>query len=234
MPEIKKSGMSGCCVGGYYYDLGGAHNKYRSKNLEEFALRLVELGMSHVNFATTNSQQGPERKFLEALGFVEIFNKGGMHGHVVAGTDLDKTLQPFKLRKAEIEKEKAEKKRKEEEERRRIQAEKDEKARLIRVEQEKKDIEKLKLERVTSTDDVTLAWVQKTYKAYPTISVQTLFNTLFGFQQIPNYERQWDDDALLVSINSRLRKRRENAAKASAGIPKVEKIEKVKKRVAKK
>jgi hypothetical protein len=216
MPEIKKSGMNGCCVGGYYYDLGGAHNKYRSKNLEEFALRLVEIGMSQVNFATTNSSQGPERKFLEALGFTQIFHAGGMWGHVVSGTDLDKALTPFKLRKAEIEKEKAEKKRLEEEERRRKLAEQQEKERLIRVEQEKKDLAKLKLAKIESNENVTLKWVQDTYKAYPSISIQTLFNTLFGFQQMPNYERKWDDDAVLRSINSRLAKRREVLASGVA------------------
>lgn len=218
MPEIKKSGMSGCCVGGYYYDLGGAHNKYRSKNLEEFALRLVEIGMSQVNFATTNASQGPERKFLEALGFTQIFHSGGMWGHVVSGTDLDKALTPFKLRKAEIEKEKAEKKRKEEEERRRKLAEQQEKERLARVEREKKDLAKLKLAKIESNENVTLKWVQDTYAAYPTISIQTLFNTLFGFQQMPNYERKWDDDAILRSINSRLTKRRE--VLAAGGAPK--------------
>lgn len=227
MPEIKKSGMSGCCVGGYYYDLGGAHNKYRSKNLEEFALRLVEIGMSQVNFATTNASQGPERKFLEALGFKEIFHHGGMWGHVVAGTDLDKALTPYKLRKAEIEREKAEKKRKEEEERRKKLAEQQEKDRLKRVEQEKKELAKLKLAKVESNENVTLKWVQETYNTYPTISVQTLFNTLFGFQKMPDYERKWDDEALLRSINSRLTKRREMA---SAGISKAVKVMKAKKK----
>jgi hypothetical protein len=215
MPEIKKSGMSGCCVGGYFYDLGGAHSKYRSKNIEEFALKFCELGQSVVNFATTNESQGPERKFLEALGFKQIFHHGNMYAHVVSGQELDKHLQPFKLRRAEIEREKAEKKRKEEEERRKKLAEQQEKERLKRVEAEKKELAKIKLAKVTSNEDVTLRWVQEQYNAYPNISVQTLFNELFGFKQMPNYERRWDDDALLRSINSRLRKRREVAAEAA-------------------
>lgn len=216
MPEIKKSGMSGCCVGGYFYDLGGAHNKYRSKNIDEFALKFCDLGQSVVNFATTNESQGPERKFLEQLGFKQIFHHGNMYAHVVSGADLDKHLQPFKLRKAEIEREKAEKKRREEEERRKKLAEAAEKERLKRVEQEKKELAKLKLAKITSNEDVTIKWMRDTYNAYPTISISTLFNTLFGFEKMPNYERNWDDDACLRSINSRLRKRREVAAAGEA------------------
>jgi hypothetical protein len=216
VPEIKKSGMNGCCVGGYFYDLGGAHNKYRSKNIEEFALRFCELGQSVVNFATTNESQGPEREFLEQLGFKQIFHHGNMYAHVVSGQDLDKHLQPFKLRKAEIEREKAEKRRREEEERRKKLAEQQEKERLKRIEQEKKELAKIKLAKVTSNEDVTLEWIREQYNRYPTISVQTLFNELFGFQKLPPYERKWDDEALLRSINSRLRKRREVAAQKVA------------------
>lgn len=211
MPQIQRGAISGCCVGTYFYDLGGAHNKYRSKNIEEFALRMLELGMNRINIAATNSNQGPERKYLEQLGFKEIMKAGGgMHVHGVDSDVLTKHLEPYRKILAEkAEKERLEKIRiqKEKEEAERKRREKEEAERKKREEKALKQMKDLKV--ITSTDDVTIEWVRETYKKYSEISLDTLFNHLFGFKKIPPYEREWDDEALLRSINSRLRKRRE-------------------------
>lgn len=73
MPEIKRCGIEGCCVSSNFYDLGGAHSKYRSKDIEEFAGKLLTLGYTNFNIAITNSQQTTERKYLEELGFKQIW-----------------------------------------------------------------------------------------------------------------------------------------------------------------
>lgn len=213
MPQIQRAGISGCCVGSYYYDLGGAHSKYRSKNIEEFALKMVDLGMNKVNVAITNSVQGPERMFLEELGFKEVFKADNMYVHCVSSKTLTEALKPYNEIKQRKVKEEQERKRKEELKRQEEARKRAEAQRLARLEKEKAEL--AKIPRVTSNEDVTMAWIHEQYKRYPNVSVQGLFNTLFGFKKMPDYERKWDDEDVLRSINSRLRRRRE-IAKAGA------------------
>lgn len=208
MPEIKKSGISGCCVGSYFYDLGGAHSKYRSKNVEEFALKMLELGMSRVNIAMTNSAQGPERQFLEQLNFREVFatQVGGMHVHAVEAGELERALAPYKEILLQRQREAEEKRRKAEEER----LAKAKAAEETRRKKEEEAFAKLVSNTKTITDNtpVTIDWVRAEYAKYPSINVGTIFNTLFGFKGIPTgYIRTYDDLALLKSINSRLARR---------------------------
>ncbi len=218
MPQIQRAAIAGCCVGTFFYDVGGAHNKYRSKNLEEFALRMVDLGCNQINICATNAHQDVERQYLEALGFKEVMYKKatGMHVHAADNTELEKALKPFKEKKAEILKKAAEEAKRKAEEAEKKRKEEAEKVRLAKIEKEKKDLEKLASLKVTSNDDVTMAWVRKTYNEYPSISIQSLFNHIFGFQKMPEWERKYDDDAILLSINSRLKKRREANAERSS------------------
>jgi hypothetical protein len=216
MPQIQRAAVSGCCVGAYYYDLGGAHNKYRSKNIEEFAMRIAEIGYNQINTASTNASQGTERKFLEQLGFKEVFKSGGMHVHAVDSATLEKHLKPHKEALAARKKAEAEAKRKAEEERQKKIKEQQEKERLAKAEADRKALEKLKDFRITSNEDVNITWVRKFYNEYKGISISVLFNTAFGFKAFPEYERGYDDDHILRSVNSRLRKRREVAKEKAA------------------
>lgn len=210
MPQIQRAAISGCCVGTYYYDLGGAHSKYRSKNIEEFAMRILDIGMNKVNIAVTNSQQGPERKYLEQLGFKKVFTgPDGMIVHCVDSKVLSEALTKYKTIKEKKIKEEQERKRQEEIKRREAAEKKAAEERAKRAEAEKKELESIPT--LDITEDVTLAWVKEQYTKYPNVSVQGLFNKLFGFKKMPDYERKWDDEDILRSINSRLRRRREIA-----------------------
>ena len=115
MSEMQRSGFNGCCAGSYFYDLGGAHSKVRSKTLEEFAERIISIGYNSINTAITNDRQDTEREYLEALGFKEVFNYTQGSGsvlkiHAVDARTLEKSLDVFResLRKKK-EKEKRQK-----------------------------------------------------------------------------------------------------------------------------
>lgn len=215
--QMQRSAMSGCCVGTYYYDLGGAHSKYRARNIDEFAIRLLEIGMNQINIACTNSSQGPEREYLEQLGFKEVFKDKSMHVHAADSTILTKMLKPYQEAKAKKYEEEQKKKREE-------AAKKAELARIAadiarkKAEEDRKkktELAKVQLEAlkpVTSTAQVTIADLRKLYNAYPDLPINLIMNKAYGFkidgaQAFPDYERKWDDDALLRSVNSRLRKR---------------------------
>lgn len=219
--QMQRSAMSGCCVGTYYYDLGGAHNKYRAKSTEEFALRMISIGMNQINIAVTNDSQSPERKFLEELGFKEVFRdgngKGRIHVHAVDSPTLNKALAPYQ----EIQKKKYEeeqKKKREEAERRAKEERERAEARRKQLEEEKK--KKIaaaqeamkKIKRIESNDQVSITDLRKMYNEFPGVPVNVIMSAYFGFKldgqyAFPDYERKYDDDALLKSVNSRLRKR---------------------------
>lgn len=219
--QMQRSGMSGCCVGTYYYDLGGAHSKYRARNIDEFAIRMLEIGMNQINIAVTNDNQAPERGYLEQLGFKEVFRdgkgKGRMHVHAVDSSVLTAALKPYQEAKQKKYEEEQKKKReaaakKAEEDRARAEAarKKAEEERQKKIEAGKKELEALK--PITSTDPVTIADLRKLYNAYPNLPVNVIMSKAFGFKldgqyAFPDYERRWDDDGLLRSVNSRLRKR---------------------------
>lgn len=220
--QMQRSGMSGCCVGTYYYDLGGAHSKYRAKSIEEFAVRMLEIGMNQINIAVTNDIQAPERKFLEELGFKEVFRdqngKGRMYVHAVDSTVLTKSLEPYRLKQQQIYEER---KRKEREEQERRQREARERAAALKAKKEmelKAATEKAEkdlavLEKITSNDEVTIEFLRELYNRFPGIPVRNIMSKAFGFKldglyAFPDYERRWDDAELLRSVNSRLRKRK--------------------------
>lgn len=224
--QMQRSAMSGCCVGTYYYDLGGAHNKYRAKNIEEFAIRMLSIGMNQINIAVTNDGQSPERGFLEQLGFKEVFRdgngKGRMHVHAVDNNVLAKALEPYRaIQQKKYEEE--QRKKREEAERRAAEERARAEARRKAAEEEKKKriaaaAEAMKsIKRIESTEQVTIADLRKMYNAYPDVPVNVVMSAYFGFKldgqyAFPDYERRYDDDALLKSVNSRLRRR---AAKGS-------------------
>lgn len=216
MPQIQRGTLSGNCSSTYFFDLGGAHGRYRSKTLEEFALKMVDLGCNTLNIAPTNSEQKQEREFLEALGFKEVYRvnagKGSMRLHATDSTTLQKALAPYHAIKAK--KLEEEQKKKREAELKRLEEQKKRQAEL--EEKRKKDAaEAIKnladLKPITSNEDVTKAWVIETYNRYPGIPISVLFNHIFGFKGMPDWTRRYDDDKILNSINSRLRRRRENA-----------------------
>lgn len=215
--QMQRSAMSGCCVGTYYYDLGGAHSKYRARNIDEFAIRLLEIGMNQINIACTNSTQGPERAYLEQLGFKEVFKDKNMHVHAADSTTLTKMLKPYQEAKAKKYEEEQKKKREEaakKAEAARVAAEaarkKAEEERAKKVELAKVQLAALK--PITSTEQTTIAALRKLYNTYPDLPINIIMNKAYGFkldgaQAFPDYERKWDDDGLLRSVNSRLRKR---------------------------
>jgi hypothetical protein len=103
MPEIQRGIIDGCCVAANWFDLGGAHGKYRSETLEEFALKFLSLGVGTVNYAWTNPIQQIEREYLEAIGFKEVHvskhavgNDDYIHLHAADADDLTKGLEPFR------------------------------------------------------------------------------------------------------------------------------------------
>lgn len=215
MPQIQRAAISGCCVGTYYYDLGGAHSRYRSKNIDEFAMRILDIGMNKINIAVTNTQQGPERAYLEQLGFKEVFTgPDGMHVHCVDSKVLGEALQKYREIKEKKIREEQERRRQEEIKRREALEKKVAAERAKKAELEKKELESIPT--LDLLEDVTITWVRQQYTKYPNVSVQGLFNKLFGFKKMPNYERKWDDDDIVRSINSRLRRRREIAAGKAA------------------
>lgn len=212
MPQIQKGTIAGCCVSANFYDLGGAHGKYRSRNIEEFATRVAAIGMNVVNIAMTNDGQNTERGYLEQLGFKEVFKFRGIHVHAVSNTDLEKNLRVYKELLAKRQREEAERKKKEQEERERAAREKAETERKKKLEQDKKELAALAKEPKPGNDDVTIEWVRETYNKYPNQSVKAIFETIFGFKTIPDYHRKHHDAEILRSINSRLAARRRKSA----------------------
>lgn len=228
MPQIQRGAIAGCCVGCFFYDLGGAHGKYRSRSLDEFAMKMIQLGMNRVNIALTNREQGPEREYLEALGFEQKFTEGGMYVHIVGSAVLDKNLAKYKEILKKKQEEEAAKKREQEEARRKAA---EEKARLAKEEKEKR--EKVDMAALLETakpndEDVTLKWVQDMYNRFPTMEVKTVFEGLYGFKTFPEYVRKWHDTEIVESINRRLKRRRDIAAGVEVAPAKV-KIKTVKK-----
>lgn len=208
--QMNRSGMNGCCVGTYFYDLGGAHSKYRAKNIEEFAFRMIDLGYNQINTAATNTSQGPERKFLEELNFKEVFhNKNtGMHLHVVAGDELEKALAPFRLaRQKKYEEEQAAKRaamlKAQEAERK-----KQEEIRLAA----QKVMETLPQRATTDNTPLTLTLYRTWLKDHPLVRPKQIVDHIFGANfgrdgGIPNYERYYDDAYAVEWINVGLTRR---------------------------
>lgn len=123
--RITRGALGGCCHGSNFYNIGYAHGHPRAKSVDDFADKFISLGYAGINIAVTNSVQGTERKFLEAIGFKEGHRTpGGLYCHVASRADLDKGLKSYReSRMKRMEEERArklvEQRAKEEEERQR-------------------------------------------------------------------------------------------------------------------
>lgn len=182
MSEMKRSGFNGCCAGSYFYDLGGAHSKSRSKTLEEFAERIISLGYNRINTAITNDKQDTERKYLEVLGFKVVFETARYNGeklriHAVDSETLEKSLAPFK---ESLRKKKEEEKRVKEEQR---QKQQEERKRLLEK-QAKGEGAPL------SREDATSSKIDQLLRTHPDDSLSTISKLYFGVT-LPNHNRRW-------------------------------------------
>lgn len=183
MSEMKRSGFNGCCAGSYFYDLGGAHSKARSKTLEEFAERIISIGYNSVNTAITNDNQGEERKYLEALGFKEVFNYTQGNGtilriHAVDARTLEKSLEVFR---ESFRKKKEEEKRVKEEQR-----QKQQEARKKLLEQQAKGVG-----APLSRKDATAERIFVLLQTHPDESLSSITRSYFGVE-VPNHRRDWN------------------------------------------
>ena len=212
MPEIKRTGLSGTCNGAYFYDLGGAHGKFRSRDLEQFAFKLCEIGMNSVNIAVTNDGQTTERKYLSELGWTKTKIGTRMYVHTISNTDLEKALAPYKeIKQKKLEEEQARKR-----EEARKKAEEEKKKKEAEEAKQRELVEKI-LPKIPSHKAERTDWSQDKIRAFMAewedVPVNLLFNTAFGFKEFPVYQRRDTHmPAIQNSLNTRLRKRRERDA----------------------
>ena len=198
MSEMKRSGFNGCCAGSYFYDLGGAHSKVRSKTLEEFAERIISIGYNSINTAITNDEQAVERKYLEALGFKEVFNytQGSdsvLKIHAVDARTLEKSLEVFR---ESFRKKKEEEKRVKEEQR-----QKQQEARKKLLEEQAKGAG-----APLSRRDATAERIEFLLRIHPDESLSSITRSYFGVE-LPNHRRDWHQSSdIAKAIRYRLDK----------------------------
>lgn len=204
--QMQRSAMNGCCVGAYFYDLGGAHSKYRARSIEEFAFRMIDLGYNQINTAATNSSQGPERKFLEQLGFKEVLVEKGMHVHVVGSSDLEMALKPFREKRAEAVRIEQEKKRE-------AAKKAAEEAAARQAKQRELVLKAKNMKRREGNDPVTKAQLQAFFLenadrpgAYPTVPFAVELVKAYYGVTVPGWDPYWDIDAYVTRINMNLPK----------------------------
>lgn len=220
MPQIQRRGIEGCCVSSNFYDLGGAHAKYRSKNLEEFALKMVSLGYTNFNIAITNQGQDVERKYLEELGFKKVwaskirkdYDGERITLHAADNTVLDEKLAPYRTLLKQREEER---KKKELEELQKKMASAGE------------ALTKFFKERYpTLPEKVSATDVHSWLELFPYASVDTIAKSLLGKEaDMSGFERRWSYDGEIArGFNTRLttihkRAEREAALKAAEQQP---------------
>ena len=198
MSEMRRSGFNGCCAGGYFYDLGGAHSKARSKTLEEFAERIISIGYNRINTAITNDKQDVERGYLKALGFKVVFettkySDEKLSVHAVDSETLEKSLAPF--RESLIKKKEEEKRVKEE------QRQKQQEARKKLLEEQAKSAG-----APLSRKDVTAERIDRLLRRHPEDSLNDISKLYFGVE-LPNHRRDWHQSSdIAKAIRYRLYK----------------------------
>lgn len=216
--QMQRSSMNGCCVGAYFYDLGGAHSKYRAKSLEEFAFRIIDIGYNQINTAATNANQKPEREFLEALGFKEALVEKGMHVHVIGSEELGKNLKPFReLRAQRV---------KEEQERKRAEAKaRQEEMEKRQAEMRRRILEAKKMGPRASNEPITLEEFRTFLNtnsdrpgATPTVKFAVELCDIFYRVKPPAWDPYWDAQAYVNFINKELATRKVAEERAAARV----------------
>lgn len=212
MPQIQRRGIEGCCVSSNFYDLGGAHAKYRSKNLEEFALKMVSLGYTNFNIAITNQGQDVERKYLEELGFKKVwaskirkdYDGERITLHAADNTVLDEKLTPYRTLLKQRE---DERKKKELEELQKKMASAGEA--LTKFFKEKFP---------TLPEKVSAAEVHVWLDQFPYASVDVIAKAFLGKEvDMSGFERRWSYDGEIArGLNTRLTTIRKKAEREAA------------------
>lgn len=198
MSEMKRSGFNGCCAGSYFYDLGGAHSKARSKTLEEFAERIISIEYNSINTAITNDEQDVERGYLKALGFKVVFettkySDEKLSVHAVDARTLEKSLEVFR---ESFRKKKEEEKRVKEEQR-----QKQQEARKKLLEEQAKGAG-----APLSRRDATAERIGRLLIRHPDESLSSITRSYFGVE-LPNHRRDWHQSSdIAKAIRYRLDK----------------------------
>lgn len=231
--QMQRSSVQGCCVGAYFYDLGGAHSKYRAKSLEEFAFRIIDIGYNQINSAATNASQGPERKFLEELGFKEALVEKGMHLHVIGSSDLEAALKPFRELKAQ--------RIKEEQERKKAEAKaRQEEMEKRQAEARRRILEAKQMKAREGNAPITLDEFRKFLTdnsdrpgAFPTVNFTAELCEIYYRVRPPKWDPYWDGQAYVNYINKELAARATKAERVEVQAKKEKAAPKKTKRVAK-
>ena len=66
---MNSTGITGCCSGRNFYNLGGAHGHFTAKDQDDFNKQLYKLIESSINIAITNESQAKTREYLDRAGW---------------------------------------------------------------------------------------------------------------------------------------------------------------------